>query len=461
MLEILYALIYLKPVLEVLRIVKGEEKRPYETLSLLDENSRAKSAEVFAQAGPAAFLQLYVLHLAAHPSYFQYLSIMISIATAAFTIASMGFNLDTDPGLRVTDPFFYGLVPDSSLARTKIFAAMFINSFFQMAAVVLGTASLAHFDVKIAASAWCSRLAMVYAIKLTRQDFAYFVPIRGLPGVLIAAFINRPCTMCISDIGLNPYARHPYEMGCAQWWFGRVWPWLLLVSTIVLRSVAPAEMGSTVLNTTAAMAELLGANASVNLDANSNATAAVVNETLSARVFIGDYAQSVLTNPAVLSAVSAMLFVPWLLALIAFFVLSKSAFWPSFWNDETAAQYTKRVKWDGQPDEKRRAMLLVKVHPSLLRLVAPEARIWIQSNWARWSKDPPEWLDDRWKRGLPSVVLSQEALKELGGKNRRRSTLAEQLGLVDVASSTLKAIVAAPPIRVPGLLSPPPAPTTP
>jgi hypothetical protein len=74
-------------------------------------------------------------------------------------------------------------------------------------------------------------------------------------------------------------------------------------------------------------------------------------------------------------------------------------------------------------------MLLVRVHPSLLRLVAPEARIWIQSNWARWSKHPPEWFTDRWKRGLPSMVLSREALKELGGKNRRRSTLAEQLGV--------------------------------
>jgi hypothetical protein len=73
----------------------------------------------------------------------------------------------------------------------------------------------------------------------------------------------------------------------------------------------------------------------------------------------------------------------------------------------------------------------VKVHPSLLRLVAPEARIWIESNWARWSQDPPEWFDDRWKRGLPSVVLSPQALKELGGKSRRRSTLAEQLGLTD------------------------------
>ena len=52
------------------------------------------------EAGPAAFLQMYLLLLVAHPSFFQYLSVIISIATAAFTIASVDFNLDTDPKLR-------------------------------------------------------------------------------------------------------------------------------------------------------------------------------------------------------------------------------------------------------------------------------------------------------------------------------------------------------------------------
>jgi hypothetical protein len=133
----------------------------------------------------------------------------------------------------------------------------------------------------------------------------------------------------------------------------------------------------------------------------------------------------------VLLAVAAVLFVVWLLSLVTFFLLAKREYRPSFWSNETAAEYTKRVKWDGQPDEQRRAMLLMKVHPSLLRLIAgaPEARIWIDQNWKRWTKDKPDWFTDRWKRGLPDSVLSQQALKELGGKNRRRSSLSEQLGV--------------------------------
>jgi hypothetical protein len=94
-LEILYTLMLVKPALEVLRIVRGELRKPYQTLSLTTENIYSKCIEVFAEAGPAAFLQTFYLLLVAHPSIFQYVSIVISIATAAFTIASVDYNLDT------------------------------------------------------------------------------------------------------------------------------------------------------------------------------------------------------------------------------------------------------------------------------------------------------------------------------------------------------------------------------
>jgi hypothetical protein len=88
-------------------------------------------------------------------------------------------------------------------------------------------------------------------------------------------------------------------------------------------------------------------------------------------------------------------------------------------------------------------MLLVKVHPSLLRLIAPEARIWIGKNWKRWTKDKPDWFTDRWKRGLPDSVLPQQAQKQLGGANRRRSSLAEQLGVGDDPKSPTAVVILA------------------
>jgi hypothetical protein len=197
-------------------------------------------------------------------------------------------------------------------------------------------------------------------------------------------------------------------------------------------------LAHTALNTTTAVVQLLSANASAIPAANMTAaipttTSSLVaaNSTLNGTAFAGDHAQSALTDPIVLSVLAAMLFLVWLLSLVAFFLLAKREYRPTFWNNETAAEYTKRVKWDEQLVEKLRAMLLVKVHPSLLRLVVPEARIWIQQNWKTWTKDKPSWFTDRWKRGLPDSVLSHQALKELGGQNRRRSTLREQLGVED------------------------------
>jgi hypothetical protein len=221
-------------------------------------------------------------------------------------------------------------------------------------------------------------------------------------------------------------------MSCTLWWFGRLWPWLLLLAAIVLRATAPAQLAYVALNATAAMAEVLDANASAILDANTTAilntssSLVAANGTLNAT---GDYAPSALTDPIVLSAVAAVLFVVWLLSLMTFFFLAKREYRPSFWSNETAAEYTKRVKWDGQPDERLRAMLLVKLHPSLLRLIAPEVRIWIEQNWKRWTKDKPDWFTDRWMRGLPDSVLPQRVRKQLGGENCRRSTLSEQLGV--------------------------------
>jgi hypothetical protein len=229
-------------------------------------------------------------------------------------------------------------------------------------------------------------------------------------------------------------------MGCALWWFGRLWPWLLFVATIVLHATAPTQLAYMALSTTTDVAEVFDANASAILDAstaailNTSSSLVAANGTLNAT---GDYAQSALTDPFVLSAVAAVLFVVWLASLVMFFLLAKCEYWPSFWSSETAAEYTKRVKWDGQPDERLRAMILVKVHPSLLRLIAPEARIWIEKNWKRWTKDKPDWFTNRWKRGLPDSVLTQQMRKQLGGENRRRSTLAEQLGVADDMPSTV------------------------
>jgi hypothetical protein len=66
-------------------------------------------------------------------------------------------------------------------------------------------------------------------------------------------------------------------MGCLQWWFGRLWPWLLLVAAILLRATAPAESAR---NAPTAVAELLGANASAIAAANTTAAILLTTSSL-------------------------------------------------------------------------------------------------------------------------------------------------------------------------------------
>jgi hypothetical protein len=56
----------------------------------------------------------------------------------------------------------------------------------------------------------------------------------------------------------------------------------------------------------------------------------------------------------------------------------------------------------------------------------------------------PDWLTDRWLRAVPSWILPQQVLTELGGKHRRRSTLKEQLQMLGSRQVADDAAVPAP-----------------
>jgi hypothetical protein len=303
---------------------------------------------------------------------------------------------------------------------------MIVISFAQMAAAILGTVSLAHIHLWLAAGAWGGKLAIVYVVKLARADFFYY-PRLPTPLAVFAAVFARFAVMVISDLGLFTLARHPQEMGCGLWWFGKLWPWLLLAAATGLRGTTPAEFSSRALLTVVGAAPL---NASANTTAASlTSVPSTRNATLNADIGVGN--QSPLADPVVLSVIAAVLFATWLLSFAAFFCLANPDCRQSFWRFETAAEYTKRVRWDGQADESARAQLLVSKHPALLRLIAPEARIWIEANWDKWTNaTKPDWFTDDWKRQLQDSVLSQKSLKALGGKSRRRTTLAEDLGSI-------------------------------
>jgi hypothetical protein len=416
--EIFYTLILLKPALDVIRLIRGERQEQYQTFSLLQENSYSKGIEVATEALPAALCQLYFLLLTIDPTALQLVSILVSIITTAVTVASMDFASALDPIIRSTEQGmavrYLCFVPDGIIAEFRLFIVMICCSFTQMTTAALGTALMANYDQRFAMGAWAGRVASMYAIKMVRRDLAYFLPVRGPAGIFVTLVLSRPTVLLVTDFSFFVWGRHPLEMGCMQWWSGRVWAWLLLVVSIVLHSQQPLIHNS---------APLLPNSRLSNQSTGplfQNATS--LSEPLSA------------TAPWVelLPSFAATLFGGWLLSHLAFFFLCKRECWPSFFRRDTAAAYAQ-LRWNVLSDEKR-AGFLVKMHPSVLYLVATHAHAWIEMNWDAWQEDPPEWLTDRWLRGVPSAMLPKKVLTALGGKRRRRSTLKEQLEMIDATA---------------------------
>jgi hypothetical protein len=293
-----------------------------------------------------------------------------------------------------------------------MFVVMICCSFTQMTVVALGTALLANFNLVIAVGSWALRVGTMYAVKLARRDFMYNLPIRGFGGVLVAACLSRPSMLLVSDFAFFIFGRHPFEMGNGQWWSGRVWGWLLLVVAIALHAQPPHPEPPLTNGT-------LSTNQSIELLLQ-NATP--LSEPLSATApwFV---------RPDSLAAFAALLFMLWLVSHLAFFHLCKRESWKSFRTTHTAAAYV-RLQWEAAESDAKRARLLVKLHPAVLRLISADARLWIEAHWRECSDDRPSWMTDRWLRSVPNSMLPKKVLKALGGKSRRRSTLKEELELL-------------------------------
>jgi hypothetical protein len=398
--EVVYTVLCIKPALLARRIAQNEQRRAHQLFPPIAEHNYSKNAEVFGKGVPTITLHMLLLLRSGSPTHLQYASVGVAIAAAAFVVSSTDFALDTDPKNRAFEPEFYGFVPDKGNHRVRMLSLMFLCSCMQLSAVALATAILVDDDPNIAVYAWCGRAVVMYSWKLLRREFSYYLPIGGIGGVLVTV-VTRAAMMLVSDIGLFAYARHPYEMGCWPWWFGRIWPWLLLLASLLMRR-----------STHAHATEQPEANSTLFTPLRSGGS--------------GDPEADLI----VLAAIAAALFGAWLLSLAGFFRLCAPESLVTFMTNESASAYTKRVRWDARGLQAK-IMGLFRSHPSLLRVLCPDAQLLLASHWDEWMSAPPDWLPERWWELLPSSVLPAQVLTALGGKRRQRRA-SSLTGLVSV-----------------------------
>ena len=317
-------------------------------------------------------------------------------------------DLDIFPRNRALEPSFYGLFQDSDKRRSAVLFVMTLAALCKLLGLVLAFALfiVAEHTVVVGA-AYAIRIALVFVVKAARRDLPWYWPTRG--GVtLFCAMLGRISTAILVDFADFHYARHPFDHGAILWLFGLVWPWPFLFAGVATYNAHFRAVHSL---------QVYQSNAT---DINS-AIAGYANATLP------DQGANVAAIDAwMLWTLAGVLAFVWLCSNIVFALLCKREYLRTYWSTETAAQYTKRTKWDGATDAKR-ASVLTKLHSSYLRLLRDEARQWLADNWDQWQEQRPKWFSERWKRALPNSVLTPALRARLGGNGRRRSSVAEQL----------------------------------
>ena len=289
--------------------------------------------------------------------------------------------------MRFVDPVqLGGALPDESSKRTVSFFVIFTCCFTKILGFALGVALLFISNGYLAGVlVLAGHVSLVWFVKAFQKSFFCHVPFHGR----LREFIGSSClslsqTMISQTTFMISFA-HPYCLGQRLWMTCVGFPWVLLFTTIYL-----------------------------------------IKDELS---FRDEQVNPILKDSAGLWITASLLLLVFCLSFACMLSLCTRECRLALLQNETGPQFVQRFSWRrSQRDDKERALLLTNLHHSYLQLFAGEARQWLSDNWQAWEAQPPAWFNQRWKRGLPDCVLSSEVRKALGGKKRRRSILAEQLG---------------------------------
>ena len=321
-------------------------------------------------------------------------------------------DADTDPRGRATEPSFCGLIHDITRTRVATLLVMTLAAFCKMLGVVLALALLIVANqAAVVGAVFAGRIGLMFVVKAAQQDLPWYFATRGGITVLIL-LVGHIATAILIDCTDFHLGRHPYVQGAMGWMIGVVWPWILLFAGVAAYNAHFSTAPSLQAHPSNATVITPHVNSTPVFDANA--------------VLPDQAARVAAIDGRMLWVLAGALAFVWLCSNIAFALLCKPEYLRTFWSVETAAQYTKRTRWDGAAVAKR-ARVLTRLHSSYLRLFRDEAKQWLADNWDQWEEQKPEWFTERWKRSLPNSILTPALRIRLGGKGRRRSSVAEQM----------------------------------
>jgi hypothetical protein len=369
--ECLYVVTFLKPMVEAYRVATGLEDDEL-TISPLTEMGYSKSCELACEAVPGLILQIFILLTSSTKSPLLLVSMAVSTLTTGFTSAMLSYDMDVSMDHRKKIPEFYGFIGDTPFLRGATFIVMILLASLHNLSKTIGIALLMVVSTQVTMLVLAGEMVMFHLVKLMRRDFTSFVP--GLEGGLrctCAVFQHTVVKILVDFTGMIHF-RGSKIVG------GYLW------ATFTIE------------------AQLLPF------------------------VALEIYRQSEGVNEDDLEMVESVLFVllgSWVCSVVAFAAMIKREYWHTFIGTQTGWQMVIAT-YEKTDDPFQKMNAIFTNHISMSQRIKKDVIKYMAVNWELWEADEDNtWFTPGFIEKIPSEYIPERKVAELGGVQRRRSSV--------------------------------------
>ena len=395
--EQVYVWMLVKPGVDAWRLASGAQDAEGQPGNAMVAYTFSKGAELFAEAIPGSVIQMSaIMKTGSKTTNSAAFSFVFCILTAAFTASTLSWEWDVNKDNRRKAPFFYGYVPRNLDSKIAVFISLFALSLFNL---FVRSLTFIIFDINgggsLVAMIMGAELFLCLAIKRVRGDLAYWMPVYGFSGIVLAT-IARTMASVIASWTALVQMRHPNEVGGAYFTFG-------LCLSIAMGIVAALQY------------EKVGVNGIVNGD--------VEEEGVNEGEERGLEKDTVVTS-MIIACVGIVTSYATLLISI------KRKFLNTFLSTKTSNEISQEYFTKNEGDEERFEVLADNRYKWEYK-IGPDVRAWIDERLPVWLEEEPEWFNDQRRSIIPDDFVTDLAiLARLRTKNveaiieqRRRSSL--------------------------------------
>jgi hypothetical protein len=300
------------------------------------------------------------------------LSVAVSAITTGFASATISYDWDTDPAGRESAPDFYGYIPAKASKRTVVFVSMLLFTAGMLlirctTIVLLGLMGGSWAFLYIGAD-----LGLYLLVKTLRGDFWYWMPAGG-KAEIVNSILLRVFAKILVDFTSLAQLRHPNEVGGAYWLFGLV---LTMGSLPVSIYVASPYVDERAID---------------------------------------------------IASLIVICFLP--MTTICFAVFSwniESKYLHTFWSTLSSKDMSMAYFLEGESDNIKILVLACSRHHWVS--IEGEIKKWIETNWAKWEEEQPDWFTDVTKATVPVEFIPGDGDARRRESVRRASVDAEAEG---------------------------------